>query len=567
MAAPPTMEKEATFSKDRSRTELAAYLQAVTTANVFFPVVIVALGVAGFASGYRLSSWVLPLAGLVVLASLRIFTRSWRCAGVVAIIFAVLHGGAYLVAGFFFDGSWDGLAFRQEAIIRLAEGWNPVFEKIGPLIQKHHVLINSYPEGSWIAGAAVLLSSGRIEPGKLFNFTLMLTAGSQVAATLLRLTSLRIPAITVIALLAVFNPVALSQCTTFCVDGMLASLLTITVAALVLYFVAPRWATLFLALLATGLMINLKFTGVVYAVILLSAAALALWYQRGLRSSLQLAVPAAMAGILALLFLGYAPYVWNLREKGHLFYPVMGRNAPDIMTKVRPLNLTDKDRVSRFLIANFSCSESVGRPPKATRLKFPFWIDRSEARWTWSLPAIESGGFGPFYGALLLLGAAGYIWVMADRSTRTNGRIALLIGGCLVISIFVHSETWWARWVPQAWLLPLIVAISCLLAPRHSGKWWLGSIILVLSTINVLLVGYYFARGQCAYTLATYRCLREISFVREPVYAYLGPLESLRQRLRATGAEIRILEAPSMAPSNSERHPIPSASDETFWTR
>ena len=149
----------------------------------------------------------------------------------------------------------------------------------------------------------------------------------------------------------------------------------------------------------------------------------------------------------------------------------MGPQSVDIMTAIRPINLAEKDRFSRFLIANFSRSEHV-RPPRATTLKFPLRFELKE-RSAWSVPGPEAGGFGPFYGALLLMAGAGVCLLLPNAATRHRLVPVWLIGGCLLVSIFVHGEGWWARVRPQAWLLPLLV-IVCLLTTGRAGYLWLA---------------------------------------------------------------------------------------------
>ena len=203
--------------------------------------------------------------------------------------------------------SWDGLAYHQEAVLRLASGWNPLFENA-----KSSIWVEHYPRASWIAGAAVFLDAGRIEAGKLFNFTLMLAAGAQVAATLFRLTALRLPAIILISLLTALNPVAVYQSTTFCLDGAVASLLTVMIAGLILYTSTPTCSALAPPLFAACLLINLKFTAAIYVAIFLLATVLTALLRRELRAAWQFTLAAVIVGIVGVIGLGYSPYIRNL---------------------------------------------------------------------------------------------------------------------------------------------------------------------------------------------------------------------------------------------------------------
>ena len=553
------------------RTKLALHFEQFALACVLFPAAIVILATIVFALGGRMGAWILPMAALIAVFGLRAFSGSGRDTALVAAFAALTHVAAYGVAKLFYDGSWDGLAYHQEAILRLAAGWKPFFESVAAYRETHEMIrneirIDHFPKASWIAGAAVFLNCGQIETGKLFNFTFMAAAGSLVAAALLRLTTLRIPALAAVALLAACNPVAVYQCTTFYVDGMMASLLTLAVTALILYLVAPRWPSLVLALLASCLMINLKFTGVIYAAVILFAGVLTVWYRHGFRSATRLAGLAAITGIIGVLVIGYAPYVRNQREKGNAVYPMRGENLPDF-APVRPPNLVNRDRFTNFVIANFSRSEATGRPPQPTRLKFPFWIYESErGGWVW-IASPEAGGLGPLYGALLLLAGVGIVALISDTSTRSIGQVVLLIAGFLAISVFVHDEGWKARFAPQAWLFPLVVAVACLLARKRSRIWWLGCALVAVATVNVLSVGTYFMWYQWKFARDTRRCLREVSALRQPVFIHVGSLQSLRQRFRESGIDVKILANSPPAEIAITRHAIPSPGPHTFWAR
>jgi hypothetical protein len=116
-------------------------------------------------------------------------------------------------------------------------------------------------------------------------------------------------------------------------------------------------------------------------------------------------------------------------------------------------------------------------------------------------------------------------------------------------------------------LIPLVIAIACLLARQRSFIWWLGCILLTVAAVNVFFVGAYSTWHEWKYARETRRCLREISAFRQPIVAYVGPFLGLRQRLRETGAEVRTLESPSMVQADSTRRLIPSPGQQAFWLR
>jgi hypothetical protein len=548
----------ASAGPDEQRDRLAAALERFAAAQLLLPVAIVSVALIGLVAGRRLDGWVLPIAAAVSVVGLRAFCPSWRAVGSTAAGAAFACVAAGLVSFAIPDSSWDGLAYHQEAVLRLADGWNPLFEQSGAYGLGNELWIDHYPITSWIVGAAVLLTTGHIEAGKLFNLTIMLAASGMVTSVLLRLTSFPIPVAAALGALTGLNPVFISQGTTFLVDGILASTLTVLVAGLLLHVPTRQWQALAVALLAACLAINVKFTGFVYVGVLLAfAVPVVLWWD-GLKAAWRVATAAAAAGVVGGLLLGWAPYVHNLLTHRDPFYPATPVHGLLTAGDLVPTNLSESNRFTRFVVSNFSRSEFV-RAPQSTRLKFPLSIDRDELRCCYA--DSEAGGFGPLYGAMLLLAGVGGLSLWARRSTRPVAGIALILGACVLASVFVHSETWWARYVPQAWLLPMLVMIPSLSSPRLSFQWWVGCGLVGLTTIDLLIVGANVGWRQLNYTLATRRSLREMS-AAQPVNVNLAGFRSLRQRLSEAGVHFHMVE---MAPESAVRHVIPAPGNSAYW--
>ena len=543
------------------RDRLAGFCQRVALVHVLLPLAIVAVAVAGFAAGTPLGRQVLPVAVLIALIGLRMSSASRREAWLVAIATAAVHAGAGIVAALSPDRSWDGVVYHQDAVLRLAAGWNPVFEDAGAYGLDNAVYVGSYPHASWIAGAAVLMNTGSIEAGKLFNLTLLVAAAAQVCSVLLRLTKLSWPAAAAVAVLVALNPVSIYQGTTFYVDGLMASGLTIIAAALVLHVATQERPALLVGVLAACFVGNLKLTGPVFAAVLLVAAALAAWWRHGIAGLRRLAWSGALVAVGAGLLLGYSPYVRNLLEHGHPLYPVFG--APQYVdpSRFRPVNLNDQGRVGRFLTSNFSRTEAV-RAPQRTSLKLPLAIAPGERRGIYAAD-VESGGFGPLYGAMLLLGAAAAGVLLANRGTRRVGAVALLIVAAIAASVLVHAETWWARYVPQAWLMPLVPAAACAAAARVRVVRGIGVALVVLAAVNVAVVAANVGYQQWRFTQATQAALEAMRAAPQPVAVYLGGFRPLQRRLREAGVAFTTLrEAPDRS---AVRHVIPAPGGRAFW--
>jgi hypothetical protein len=230
------------------------------------------------------------------------------------------------------------------------------------------------------------------------------------------------------------------------------------------------------------------------------------------------------------------------------------------METLVPANLRQSNRVARFLGTNFSRSEAI-LLPEPTHLKLPLSIGVAEFHgYTADLP---SGGFGPFYGALLLLGVAGAVVATRTATSKASAAILFSIACALLFTIFAHGQAWWARYVPQAWLLPLLAIIALLSAPRRSARWVLGMGMACLAAANVLIVEANTARLQWLSIRANRRAVAELRAVNTPVSVYLDSFVSLRQRLHEAGVAFTVATHPPDA--SVVRHTIPSPASRAFW--
>ena len=80
-----------TLVLDNARVRLAASLETFAAGNLIVPTAMAALAVAGFALGYSLGPWVVPLAVVIMVLGVRAFVNSWSEALLLASMVAVTH--------------------------------------------------------------------------------------------------------------------------------------------------------------------------------------------------------------------------------------------------------------------------------------------------------------------------------------------------------------------------------------------------------------------------------------------------------------------------------------------
>jgi hypothetical protein len=442
--------------------------------------------------------------------------------------------GAGIAAEQFHDLSWDGQVYHQEAVLALAEGWNPLHDPPRPVQRRPDDLwLNHYPKGAWIAQAALFAATGHLESAKGIQLLLLAAGGLLLYAALRTHGAPAAPAL-VGSLLAAANPVALAQSFSFYVDGMVASLLTILVALAALLWHRPQWALLLATGAALVLLPNLKFTGVVYGGVLLAGAG-ALWRWRRRPRAARLMLVGGTALLLGTVVLGFDPYVTNLRRAGHPFHPVAGARAVDFIGIQLEPAFHRHPPLVRFFQTTFARSSNVNAAPVP---KLPLTVGADEVR-AMSQADTRVGGFGPFFGAALLVTAG---LLCACRPLRLHlPRAALGAGAVLLAAALFNPVIWWARYVPQLWLLPTGTLALILMRPPAAtiARACTFTLALLLALDVALVAGAALSR-QGADSARADRQLAELAVAsaRRALPVRFAGFEANRQRLRAAGVRV-----------------------------
>jgi len=177
-----------------------------------------ALGAARLACGQPLTGWLLPPA-LAAGAALAVWAARPQDGGralAVSALRALGALGACAAAALafgaaFYDVSWDGQVYHQQAVLALAEGWNPFWDApLSIAARPDNIWINHYPKAAWIAQAILFRATGSLEAAKGLQL-LPLAAAALLVFAALRARGLRPWSAGVLAALTAGNPVALAQ--------------------------------------------------------------------------------------------------------------------------------------------------------------------------------------------------------------------------------------------------------------------------------------------------------------------------------------------------------------------
>jgi hypothetical protein len=278
---------------------------------------------------------------------------------------------------------------------------------------------------------------------------------------------------------------------------------------------------------ASILLINTKFTGIPFYIIIVLGFLLFLVMGRSLKLAVKFGLFASGAGVLAILVFGFDTYVRNYLIQGHPLFPLYGSNPVDIMTGNTPASFLEMNRFQKFFTSIFSATSNS---LVSHHVRPPFLIDDLKEIKDSIGHDTRIAGFGFLFSGILIFAAVGLLFCMRSLSAHSR-RATLAIVATILAMVFVHPEAWWARYVPQLWIIP-VISVICLVAIGGKMKGTIGFFLTVLIFVNsgaifigMLLSNYYMTnhiRDE----------LIELKIRTTPIVIDFDQFPSLRYRLK-----------------------------------
>ena len=351
-----------------------------------------------------------------------------------------------------FDKGYDSWAYHLKATLLLSEGWNPFLEndpalwaeKSLKLFQPNqdYYWVEVYPKASWFVGQELARIFGNLEAVKAISVFITLHV-YKIWKEVLENQSLKHSKF--YAILITCSPIAISQFYTAYVDGLLGLSISAMIGAHLNYLQGKNVKHVIIMGLYAIFAANLKYTGAVYVVLL------------GVPMIVQCLKNNGRA-ITLIIFLGllvsWNPYVTNALNYGD---PLVGINSNDVMFNQMDEQFLEKNR---FVKAIYGYFYSNIDPYEVQNNLGPFdQRSHHELRKLVTEQDLEIGGFGPLFGICFVILIFAYILTVFlkrfERLDQVDGFIGLLL-----ITILINPEFWWSRYVPQFWLLSVLIIIQ-----------------------------------------------------------------------------------------------------------
>ncbi|MBA2490533.1 MAG: hypothetical protein H0V34_02120 [Gammaproteobacteria bacterium] len=460
-----------------------------------------------------------------------------KFAAALSLIFGLLCIISILITAHFYDYSYDGQGYHQQTVIELADGWNPIYKRVrlpgeGWRTVWRETWINHYPRQPHVTQAALYKLVGRIEHAKAFNLLLIFASFCLSVSVLLRIRQIRGLGAFIFGLLFALDPVSVTQSLNFYVDGQLSSLLVCLLASLTAMLIAADTLTLASLGCVILMVVNTKFTGVPYFLFIgfgFLVAAILMGEIKELKQVIGVSVICLAVGLLVV---GYNPYVTNTLQKGHPLYPIFGEGRIDItaLPIFTPPNLTDMNRLERLYYSIFGIPSDSR---ENAELKLPLTITSVREIKKASMPNLDIGGLGPLFSGALTLSMIGLVSILVRSPPKRRIELIVLciISACIFTSALIHDQGWRARYAPQLYFIPIIVALL-LVSVRARLANVIGSIVVIALMLNVAMVGASYLYRNIKITYKLNSQMHELARADGPVKVYFG-------RLRTTGIRFR----------------------------
>jgi hypothetical protein len=420
------------------------------------------------------------LAVMVPRATVR---QHWRIVAASSLAIAALAIATSLLI---YDTSVDGQNYHFQAINGLVHGWNPYWSAVAPpgLGDWTAPWVLHYPKAAWLFGATLVSVGLPLEATKAINIMALAAAALMLAGALGRL-GLSWLAVAALTAAAALNPITGVQLFTRMNDGLIASCVLSFVVAVVVWVASGDRKAFAAAAASMMFALNLKFSAIPLFAFFCAATVAAVFMLKGWKDARSVALHLFAAGLVGLVVFGWAPYVMNLMHFGHPLYPLMGAGAADIMKINTPDILVGLSKSGRFLFSVFATTHNGYET--LPHLKLPLTMSLAELRANGAAPDIRIGGFGSLFSAVVVAAIAVVALLLALRERTAYFWWLLYVGAVLLLSVFAMPENWWARYVPQLWLVPGIVALLALTA-KGRGLRAVGWAVVLLMLSNTVLV-------------------------------------------------------------------------------
>src|SRR5205085_8249882 len=124
---------------------------------------------------------------------------------------------------------------------------------------------------------------------------------------------------------------------------------------------------------------NLKFTGLYLGGIIIAVFSICWWKKEAVKSILKKYAIIGLIAAVAFFIFGFNPYVTNVYNNGHVFFPLNTEKEYKVVLSNEPLMLNGKSKITKLFISTFAAPAN-DMQQKEIRWKSPVTVSKEDLR-------------------------------------------------------------------------------------------------------------------------------------------------------------------------------------------
>lgn len=401
------------------------------------------------------------------------------------ILFFVVSGILMFVNNIVWDYSYDSLAYHQDGVIALKNGWNPFYQSNIPM----NLWVMHYAKAAPIFAATIFKFTGKIATAKILTSFLPLVLLLLSFGTFYLITKKKKILSIIAAIILVLNPVIIGQSFTFYVDSMLAMyVIFIIIGVFLILFSSDLHLFKYLALVNIAIFLcNIKFTGLAYAGIILFAFFICSLFFNDAKYNIRLLIFLICSLVITVGVIGFNPYITNTIHNGNPLYPLAGKGKINIMTNNTPLDYRydgQFEQLYKSLIAVPSTTNPNGEAAKSISQLFE--VNHNVLTFYSGVDA-RIRGLGVYSIIFMPIAFICAIYLFIRCRDKRILLFSLLTSIFVMAVVILGGSFWWARYVAFLWLVPVGVFTLMILKKSIISR-IIGIVMLALVFVNSAII-------------------------------------------------------------------------------
>lgn len=397
---------------------------------------------------------------------------------------------SFFVSTKIYDNSADGWGYHMPSIIKLSDGWNPLYnhyddENIINIWSEH------YPKVVWVYAASLYKVTKNVFIGESFNIIITITTFILLIDIFKKKNFSTLLSIFFSAIIS-FNTISISQLFTHYNDGILGlCILSILLLydSLVKdeYKIENNLSILLILAFYLSILANIKYNGALYAFILFIIYSIVLFVKKRFSKSKFLIKYILIIG-LSVIVVATNSYLTNIIYHKNVGYPIMGKGKIEIISQYIPQYIDENDNKIVSFIKSFT--KTFGYSEYRYN---PFFNVYHNDFYCAAEADCRENGFGPLYQSIIILTSLLlliYVYefirkmIIKEINFKTyikSNILSLVPFVIMAIFFFITPATWWSRYIPYIYSLPILIVIFI------NDEWHICNIKSILS-YNMLII-------------------------------------------------------------------------------